>query len=65
MAGATETSYGEVKDITEKSKNKFVSIEHKQLYRQSSFKSVPGESFKNINHPLALHKAVSCGDTQK
>lgn len=42
MAGATEINYGEVKDITEKPKNKFVSIEHKELYRQSSFKSVPG-----------------------
>lgn len=68
MAGAAEIDYGEIREITQKSKNKQYPLpflqQPKELNKQSSFKSVPGEAIKPPG-PASLHKVVSCGDTHK
>lgn len=70
MAGASEIDYGEIKEITQKSKNKqgpspFMD-EPKELYKQSSFKSVPGGDSIKPSGQLNLQKAISCGgESQK
>lgn len=68
MAGAAEIDYGEIKEITQKSKNKQYPLpflqQPKELNKQSSFKSVPGEAIKPPG-ASSLHKVVSCGDTHK
>ena len=48
MAGASEIDYAEIKEITQKAKNKSSQMveECKELVHQSSFKSVPGEAVK-------------------
>lgn len=69
MAGASEIDYGEIKQITQKSKNKqgpspFID-EPKELFKQSSFKSVPGGGESTKASGPSLQKVVSCGESQK
>ena len=63
MAGASEIDYSEIKEITQKakSKNNQMIDQPKELFHQSSFKSVPGEAVKN-SFPVPLQKVSSANE---